>query len=225
MTGHPHMPQELVPLARKLSAPYYEDALPAHDQFHAKRVHDIAHQLATEYEGTVESDVLSAAAWLHDIGRPREREGRITDHVEWAANTARDLLKNEGIASDRTTVIQNCIRAHGVRDSSPEPNIPEAKLLFDADKLDALGAIGITRMSCILGERSGEVGDKIAVITDSSVSETVESDVPDISHLRDRARRRLDQLYTEPGQRLGNARWQFMEKYLDQFRAETNPQI
>jgi uncharacterized protein len=219
------MPQELVPLARKLSVPYYEDALPAHDQFHANRVHDLGQRLATEYEGTVASDVLSAAAWFHDIGRPRETAGEITDHVEWAATTAGELLLDNGVASDRVTAIQHCIQAHGIRASSPEPETPEAKLLFDADKLDALGAVGITRMSCILGEKSGKDGDKVAVINDSTVSESVTSALPDISLLRDQARTRLDLLCTEPGKRLGNARWQFMKEFLDQFQAETDTQM
>ena len=177
------------------------------------------------YEGTVKNDILSAAAWFHDIGRPLETAGEITDHVEWAAATAGELLADEEIAPDRISAIQHCVRTHGVRTSSPAPDTPEAKLLFDADKLDALGAVGITRMSCILGEQSGKAGDKIAVITDPTVSTSASSNLPDISHLRDRAQKRLDLLCTEPGQRLGNARWQFMKKYLDQFRAETNAQI
>ncbi|WP_081927103.1 HD domain-containing protein [Halobellus rufus] len=214
------MTQELVPLARKLAVPYYQNALPAHDQFHASRVHDIARRLASEYEGAVERDVLFAAAWFHDIGRPLETAGEITDHVEWGAVTAGELLQEEEVASDRIAEIQDSIRSHGIRASSPEPSTPEAKLLFDADKLDALGAVGIVRMSCILGEQSGKAGDKIAVIDDSTISESITTNLPDISLLRDRARKRLELLCTEPGQRVGNARWEYIEEFLDQFRAE-----
>lgn len=219
------MSQELAPLARKLSLPYYEDALPAHDQFHANRVYNLAQQLAMEYDGSVETDILSAAAWFHDIGRPKEAAGEITDHVSWGAATARDLLADEGVPSDRITAIENCIRTHGIRSSSPEPETPEAKLLFDADKLDALGATGVTRMSCILGEKSDKVDDKIAVINDSTVSANLQTNKPDISLLREQARSRLELLYTDPGERLGNDRWQFMETYLEQFRSETDPEM
>lgn len=158
------MGQELGPLSRKLSLPYYEDALPAHDSYHAKRVRDVSLQLATKLGNGVDRNVLSAAAWLHDIGRPLERSGAIDDHDEWAAAETEELLESEGVTGDRIDAIKHCIRAHSIRSSSPEPETPEAKLLFDADKLDATGAVGIVRLACIVGERSGRAGEPYAVI-------------------------------------------------------------
>ncbi len=79
------MSQELGHLARELSLPYYDDALPAHDRFHAKRVRDLSIRLANECDGTVEREILSAAAWLHDIGRPLERSGELTSSTPFRA--------------------------------------------------------------------------------------------------------------------------------------------
>lgn len=214
------MRQELGLLARELSLSYYDEALPAHDRFHAKRVHDLAVRLADDHEATVDRDVLSAATWLHDIGRPRERKGLIDNHNKWSARKAGELLEAEGVEFDQIEAVKHCIKTHSIRSSSPEPETLDAKLLFDADKLEAAGARGIIRLACIIGERSGRTGEKYAIIDDSSVSESTSVDSPDIELLRNWARERLDLLYTSPGRRLGTSRWNFMDEFFTQFEGE-----
>lgn len=214
------MTRDLGPLARELSLPYYTEALPAHDRFHAKRVHDLSIRLANECERAVDRDVLSAAAWLHDIGRPRERTGDVENHGEWAADRAAELLAAESVSTDRIDAIEHCLRAHSIRATSPEPETIEAKLLFDADKLDAVGARGLVRLACIVGERSGRTGRRYAVIDDTSALGAEPPDCPDISLLREWARERLDALYTPAARRLGASRWDFMETFFRQFSEE-----
>jgi uncharacterized protein len=214
------MSQELGPLAQTLALPYYENALPAHDSFHANRVRDLSLRLASECERTVDRDVLSAAAWFHDIGRPLERSGEIDDHDEWATIEAEELLEAEKVPADGIEAIKHCIRAHSIRANSPDPETLEAKLLFDADKLDATGAVGIVRMGCIIGERSGRSGEQYAVIDDFSVPRMPTSDYQDISLLRKWAKERLDELHTTPARRLGRSRWEFMEEFFTQFTSE-----
>jgi uncharacterized protein len=209
--------------ARALSLPYYEDALPAHDIFHAKRVRDVSLRLAEQHPDSVDRDVLTAAAWFHDIGRPLERIGEIEDHDEWAANEVTALLRAEDVAADRIAAVEHCLRAHSIRASSPEPETVEAKLLFDADKLDATGAVGLVRLACIVGERSGRTGDQYAVIDDASTLDGDRPDVPDIDRLREWARERIDALYTGPGRRLGETRWEVMGHFFDQFDREIDP--
>ncbi len=214
------MAQELGSLARTLSLPYYKDALPAHDSLHANRVRNLSIRLANEYGKAVDRDVLSAAAWLHDIGRPLERTGKIDDHDEWAAVEAEKLLKTESVPIAQIDAIKHCIRAHSIRSTSPEPETPEAKLLFDADKLEAIGARGLVRMACIVGERLGRTGEKFAVIDDSSVHDVATAERPDITLLREWAKERLDALYTSPGCCLGESRWNFMDEFFAQFDSE-----
>ena len=217
------MPSGVGPLARELSFSYYEDAFPAHDIFHAKRVRDVSLRLADQHPDSIDRDVLAAAAWFHDIGRPLERIGEIEDHDEWAATEAVPLLQAEGVAPDRVTAVEHCLRAHSIRASSPEPETTEAKLLFDADKLDAAGAVGIVRLACIVGERSGRTGEQYAVIDDASTLEGDYPELPDIDLLREWARERLDSLYTDPGRRLGESRWDFVENFFEQFTREIDP--
>jgi uncharacterized protein len=214
------MSSKLGPLARELSVPYYEDALPSHDIFHAKRVRDVSLQLAAQHPESVDRGVLSAVAWFHDIGRPLERTGEIENHDEWAANEATTLLQAEGVAADQTTAVEHCLRAHSIRASSPEPETVEAKLLFDADKLDAAGAVGLVRLACIVGERSGRTGEQYAVIDDASTLDVDRPESPDIELLCRWTRERLDSLYTDPGRRLGESRWDFMKNFFEQFTHE-----
>ncbi len=215
--------RELEPLARTLALPYYESALPAHDEFHANRVRDVTLRLSTEVAGSVDDDVLAAAAWLHDVGRPLERTGEIDDHDAWAANEATELLEAEGVPEAQIDAIRHCIRAHSIRSDSPDPERVEAKLLFDADKLDATGAVGITRLACIVGERSGHSGGKYALVDDLAADREVTSDRRDVSLLRDWARERLDELHTEPARRLGESRWKYMEDFFERFHDEIGP--
>jgi uncharacterized protein len=215
------MPSSVAPRARELSVPYYEDAFPAHDIFHAKRVRDVSLQLADQHPDSVDRDILASAAWFHDIGRPLERVGEIDDHDEWAADEATALLAAEDVATDRLAAIEHCLRAHSIRASSPDPETLEAKLLFDADKLDATGAVGLVRLACIVGERSGRTGEQYAVIDDASTLDGTNPHRPDIDLLNEWARERIDALYTEPARRLGESRWEFMEAFFSQFARET----
>lgn len=215
------MTQDLETLARRASVPYYEDAFPGHDRFHARRVRDLSNRLADEWEESVDRAVLSAAAWLHDVGRPRERSGAIDDHGGWAADELGTLVETDAVAADRIDAVEHCLRTHSIRSSSPEPQTPAAQLLFDADKLEAAGAVGIVRMACIVGERSGRAGERYAELADESSPGVDSADDPAIALLREWVRERLDALYTPPGRRLGASRWRFVEAFFEQFERET----
>lgn len=214
------MTRELGPLARELSAPYYDDALPAHGRAHARRVHDLSLRLADDCDAAVDREVLAAAAWFHDVGRPLERSGEVDHHGEWGAAEAAELLAAESISADRIDAVGHCVRAHSIRPSSPEPATIEAKLLFDADKLEAAGAVGIARMACVVGERSGGADEKYASLGAPACADADRSDLQDVTLLRDWARERLDALYTSPARRLGESRWQFVEAFLERFERE-----
>lgn len=214
------MANDVGPLARDAALPYYDSALPAHDSYHARRVRDLALDLADECEQRVDRDTLAAAAWLHDIGRPLERTGEIDDHGDWAAEETATLLGDRGVPAERVDAVQRCIRSHSIRPSSPDPASIEAKLLFDADKLDATGARGLIRLACIVGERSGRAGEKYAVIDDAAAHDTASPNHPDVALLREWAEDRLDALYTPAARRVGDTRRAFMQQFFEQFQRE-----
>lgn len=125
--------------------PWYSQSDPVHDFDHVLRVYRMAERLA-QAEGA-DLEIVRAAALLHDV--QGSAPGSDTDdraHHHFASATfAETILIGEGWPEDRIQAVLHCIRAHRFRDTSEPPQTLEAKILFDADKLDVLGAIGAIR--------------------------------------------------------------------------------
>ncbi len=103
----------------------------------------MAERLA-EAEGA-DLEIVRAAALLHDAqGATPGHEAR-ADHQHASAAFAAQVLKAEGWQEERINAVQHCIRGHRYR-GTETPQTLEAKILFDADKLDVLGAIGVARV-------------------------------------------------------------------------------
>jgi uncharacterized protein len=126
---------------------YYHDAESAHDFDHVLRVLALAEKLARA-EGA-DLEIVRTAALLHDIARADE-DTTGGDHAEMAAERARAILRARGIAPEKIEAIAHAIQAHRFRTNAP-PQTLEAKILFDADKLDSIGAVGIARAYQVSG--------------------------------------------------------------------------
>ncbi len=120
---------------------WYTGADPVHDWSHVRRVTMLAERIAVAEHA--DAEIVRAAALLHDVPAPPTPEARARHHL-WAADFAADVLRAEGWANDRIAAVQHCIRAHRFR-GDEAPATAEARALFDADKLDAIGAIGALR--------------------------------------------------------------------------------
>jgi uncharacterized protein len=130
-----------------------QDAVHGFD--HVLRVYHMAEHLAKLENADVET--VRAAALLHDATGIPETPGSqaITDkeksanersnHHLSSAEFARQILAGEGWPEARIAAVVHCIRAHRFRDNTQEPQTREAQILYDADKLDAIGAIGVAR--------------------------------------------------------------------------------
>lgn len=138
----------------------------AHDREHVYRVLYLALDIADTEPGA-DRDILIAAALLHDVGRPEQQADQRLDHALVGADKAEAFLRSLGYDEGFVTQVGACIRSHRFRRSRPPESI-EAKILFDADKLDVCGATGIARtlqyggsLGCPLYHRdaSGAVSD------------------------------------------------------------------
>ena len=110
---------------------------------HIERVTTMALRLG-KAEGA-DLEIIRAAALLHDAqGSTPGGAGR-GDHHEASARFARQILENEGWQTDRIEAVLHCVRAHRYRAGLEQPHTIEAKCVFDADKLDVLGAVGVAR--------------------------------------------------------------------------------
>lgn len=115
----------------------------AHDREHVYRVLHNALRIA-EGEKNVDMDVLIAAALLHDISRAEQLADSRIDHALHGADKAYAFLSVNGFPTKFCNHVRSCIRTHRFRKTERPASI-EAKILFDADKLDVAGAIGIAR--------------------------------------------------------------------------------
>ena len=122
---------------------YYSDNDPVHGFDHIERVYYLAQKLACMEKADLE--IVKAAALLHDAQGSSPGDSKRSNHHLLSAELAGQVLEAEGWTQERIQAVQHCIRAHRFRHNDEEPITREAKVLFDADKLDVLGAIGVAR--------------------------------------------------------------------------------
>lgn len=115
----------------------------AHDAEHVRRVLFLALEIA-ESEPSADRDVLIAACLLHDIARGEQFADPAVCHARRGAERARTFLLDHGFGEDFARRVSDCIRTHRYRSEDPPASL-EARILFDADKLDVTGAVGIAR--------------------------------------------------------------------------------
>lgn len=115
----------------------------AHDQEHVYRVLYNALEIARTEEN-VNHDILITACLLHDIGRKEQFENPSLCHAKVGSDKAYCFLTEHGFVPEYAEQVRQCIRTHRYRRDSL-PQSLEARILFDADKLDVAGAIGIAR--------------------------------------------------------------------------------
>lgn len=145
----------------------------AHDKEHVYRVLYIALDIAS-HEQDVNFDVLITACLLHDIGRQAQFDDPTVCHAGRGAEMAHGYLIDAGFDSDFCRHVADCIRSHRFRKNSPPESI-EAKILFDADKLDVAGAMGIARTLLYNGEMGEPLYSRAA---DGSISDGSEDIAP-----------------------------------------------
>ncbi len=198
---------------------------PANDAVHGfdhiLRVYRLASRIA-QAEGA-DLEIVQAAALLHDAHGAQangEDDTLRTAHQHSSASFARQILLAEDWTDERITAVEHCIRAHRFRDQSEQPQTLEARVLFDADKLDAIGAIGVAR-SIGYATQDGmpaysepsalflETGQKQNGELHSSYHEFVF-----------KLRKLKDRLYTPTGRALAEKRHQVMADFYEQLRLE-----
>ncbi|HSO26864.1 MAG TPA: HD domain-containing protein [Anaerolineales bacterium] len=127
----------------KTAHAWYPSQDTVHNFDHILRVYRLAERLAGAENADLE--IVRAAALLHDAVDPLAPESERQTHQHASAAFAGRVLVAEGWTPERVQAVQHCIRAHRFRDPSEPPQTIEAQVLFDADKLDAIGAIGAAR--------------------------------------------------------------------------------
>jgi uncharacterized protein len=126
-----------------------------HDLDHTLRVISNAKKLLENSEA--DKEIVLLAALLHDIARPEEEKskGKVC-HARLGAEIAPAMLKEAGFSENIAVQVANAIRSHRFRGRN-EPETIEADIVFDADKLDSLGAAGIGRAFLFAGHENARL--------------------------------------------------------------------
>jgi len=185
----------------------YQGAECVHDFDHILRVLALAERIARA-EGA-DLSIVRAAALLHDWGREvAEAQGQ--DHALSAAERARDWLLARGADPAWTQAVCYAIACHRYR-SGPLPATLEAQVLFDADKLDAIGAIGIARAYAYGGRYGQRLYDAPGA---ASAEHSPQREFAiKLSQIRDR-------LFTATARAIAAERHAFMESFFARLEAE-----
>jgi uncharacterized protein len=147
---------DVIEAARAFAESRHEGAGPSHDLGHVERVRRLALAIG-EAEGA-DLLVIELAALLHDIGRVRvDSRGEEADrHEEVSAELAGPFLAGQGLPEAARQAVLEAILCHRHRRGRKAGSL-EARCLFDADKLDSLGAVGVARAYLWLGEHGRSV--------------------------------------------------------------------
>ena len=202
---------------RTLSASFCLAEGGSHGPDHSERVLGTAMTMGRQMGAQL--ILLAPAALLHDIGRKEESrsQGRIC-HAQRGAELAAPLLQELGYAATDIAAICHCIRAHRFRGAT-RPETLEARILFDADKLDSIGAIGIGRAFLFAGQIGARLHNP-----EQDPATTLPYSLEDTAYREFRVKMSAirHQLLTPNGQQLAEQRHTFMETFFDQLTRETN---
>ncbi len=211
---------DLIDRVRDTARNHFESAGSSHRWDHTQRVYRLGLHLS-DMEGT-NSEIVALSALLHDIGRTEEDRSRgMICHAEKGADMAREILSEEGLGKDKIDQIVHCIATHRFRDNKL-PETPEAKVLFDADKLDSIGAVGIGRAFLFAGEVGAKLHDK-EVDTEKS-SPYSEEDTAYREYLV-KLRYIKERMLTGSGLELAEERHQFMTDFFERLNREVDGEI
>ncbi len=198
----------------------FREAKHSHNWDHTERVYKLCMHIGV-IEGA-DLDVLAIAAYLHDIGRASQdnAKGEIC-HAEVGAGIAAKVLENYDIAKEKKDNIVHSVLCHRYRNSH-EPETIEAKVLFDADKLDAIGAVGIARDFLF----AGEIG---AVLHNPHVDpyDTLPYTKDDTGYREYvvKLSKIHEKMLTAEGRRMAEGRHAFMEAFFERFLKEHDGEL
>lgn len=198
---------------------YFEGVDPAHDFMHTERVLNIVFKISEEED--VDLEVLKVATLLHDIGRKRENEtnGRIC-HAQEGVELAREILEEFGYSKEKIEKVCHCIECHRSRKNKIPESI-EARILFDADKIDGMGAIGVGRFFHV----SGRIGS-VVHNSDKNIINDEEYTKNDCAYREFLIKQDLlDRITTKIGKKIAEERWRFMEEFFNRINREVEGEL
>ncbi|MFK7748277.1 MAG: HD domain-containing protein [Kordia sp.] len=193
-----------------------------HDWFHIERVYK--NSLLIAKEETVDEFVVSLGALLHDIADSKFHNG----DEKIGPKVARNFLESIAVAEDVITHVENIITNISFKGGNFDQQFtsPELDVIQDADRLDAIGAIGIARCFNYGGFKNRKLHDpSIEPNLNMTKEEYKKSTTPTINHFYEKLLLLKDKMNTNTGKKIAEQRHAYMEQFLAQFFAEWNGEV
>ena len=189
---------------------FYPEDDPVHGFSHILRVYRLCERIGRAENANLE--IVRAAALLHDVGG--DVDVRKEHHLAAAEFAEKTLLK-EGWSEESIQAVIHCIRAHRFRDNTEKPQTLEAQVLFDADKIDAIGAVGVARAVSYAVRAGMDVyAPPSALYISTGEMEPGESQTVAHEYLY-KLRHIKDRLFTETGRSLAAGRHELMVNFFN----------
>lgn len=194
-----------------------QDAEGGHDWFHIERVFKNAKRIAASEE--VDNFVVALGALLHDIADSKFHDGDETV----GPGLARRFLEQQNVTEEVIVHVENIIKWISFKGGNETQQFtsPELEVVQDADRLDALGAIGIARTFNYGGHKGRPIYDPaIKPNLNMSKEEYKASSAPTVNHFYEKLFLLKDRMNTKTGKKLAEERHEFMKKFMEQFYKE-----
>ncbi len=207
----------LVSRVREEAGAFFRSARGSHDWDHTERVLALCLRIGRKEKADL--GVLTLAALLHDIGREEEdrSHGRVC-HARNGAALAKGILERNGCDPGTVRAVVACVRTHRFRGGGV-PRTLEARVLFDADKLDSIGAVGVGRAFQFAGEIGARLHDKRIDVR--KTRPYTREDTAYREYLVKLGRVR-DRMTTREGKRMAAERHRFMAGFFKRLNKETD---
>jgi len=190
-----------------------------HDWFHIQRVFNNALLIAKKEK--VDVLVVSLGALLHDIADAKFHDGDETIGPRLAADFLKSIKVDQKIIEHVILIIENISFKSSLDKKNERFNSPELQVVQDADRLDAIGAIGIARAFNYGGFKNRELyNPDIPPNLNMTKEEYKKSTAPTINHFYEKLLLLKEKMNTETGKKLAESRHQYMLDYLAQFNRE-----
>lgn len=211
--------KKITKLIEKEAKKFFVGASGCHDWSHVERVCNLALNIGKQEKADL--SILTIACLLHDIGRKKEMEsnGKFC-HAEKGVELAEKILHKHKIDEDKINNILHCIISHRYRNQNI-PKTIEAKVLFDTDKLDSIGAVGIGRDFLFAGylKHALYTGNEKKIVK-SKKDYSYTTDDTAILEYEFKLKNIKNKILTKTGKKIAKNRHNFMTAYFKKFWQE-----
>ncbi len=195
-----------------------KDDASGHDWWHIQRVRNLAKNIAEKEKETIDLFVCEMAALLHDVA-----DGKLNKTEADGERKVRNWLSRYSLTEKESEEIMEIILHMSYKGGTNKVVLSsiEGKIVQDADRLDAIGAIGIARTMAYSGSKNRLIHDPSKEARDNlTIEEYRSGEDTAIMHFYEKLLKLKDEMNTTVGKQLAEKRHAYMEDYLNEFYAE-----